>query len=291
MASLHDIRRRIKSVKSTEKITRAMKMVAAAKLRRAQEEVRCARPYSSKLKQVISHLARRIETLGEEPHPLLENRVRKGVVEVLVMTSDRGLCGAFNSNVARRAHQFIGELKQDYKEVYVSTLGKKGFESMTHGRHPIKTNYEGVLAKGDIVKAHKIAKEVCDRFIQEDLDGVWLVYNEFKSAISQSVVVKKMLPVEPVEIDSETADVDYVYEPGKHALLDHLVPRHFTVELHQAFLESLASEHGSRMTSMDNATRNAKEMTGKLTLTYNRARQAAITKELMEIIGGAEALS
>lgn len=291
MASLHDIRRRIKSVKSTEKITRAMKMVAAAKLRRAQEEVRRARPYSQRLSEVISHLARRIETLGEEPHPLLENRVQKGVVEVLVMTSDRGLCGAFNSNVVRRAQQFIGELKQDYKEVYVSTLGKKGFESMTHGKYAIKTNYEGVLAKGDIVKAHNIAKEVCNRFVQEDLDGVWLVYNEFKSAISQNVVVKKMLPVEPVEIDSETADVDYSYEPSKHALLDHLVPRHFTVELHQAFLESLASEHGSRMTSMDNATRNAKEMTGKLTLTYNRARQAAITKELMEIIGGAEALS
>ena len=291
MASLRDIRNRIKSVKGTQKITRAMKMVAAAKLRRAAEEVKASRPYATKLNEVISHLARRIETLGETPHPLLESRVETKTVEVIVLTSDRGLCGAFNSNIFREAHRFISELKKTYSEVRVSALGKKGYEALKYAGHDIRFHYEGTLAKGDILHATKIANEVCKEFIDDELDAVYLVYNEFKSALSQKVVVKKMLPVEPVQINSDTADVDYMYEPGKHKLLDELVPKSFTVELHQAFLESLASEHGSRMTAMDSATNNAKEMTAKLTLQYNRARQAAITKELMEIIGGAEALS
>lgn len=291
MSSLRDIRKRIKSVKSTEKITRAMKMVAASKLRRAQEEVRKSRPYASKLNQVISHLARRIETSGEEPHPLLQNRVQTKSVEVMVMTSDRGLCGAFNANIYRRANRFVDQLKEKYDEVRISTLGKKGHEALIHEGQDIRMHYEGALAKGDFFHAKAIAEEICKHFVEKELDAVWLVYNEFKSALSQKVVVKQMLPVVQDGLVSETADVDYIYEPGKHALIDTLVPKHFSIELHQAFLESLASEHGARMTAMDNATRNAKDMTGKLTLKYNRARQAAITKELMEIIGGAEALS
>ncbi len=291
MASLRDIRKRIRSVKSSEKITKAMKMVAASKLRRAQEEVRKARPYAMKLEEVIGHLAMRVASQGETPHPLLLDRPEKKRVEILVLTSDRGLCGAFNSNIVRRTQRFLFDMKPSHEEIRISTLGKKGFDAFTREGLPIRTNYTGVLEKVNFKKASEIAKEVCASYVADELDAVWLVYNEFKSAISQKVVVKQMLPIVPAVAPQGESPVDFLYEPAQGELLEQLLPQYFATELFQAFLESVASEYGARMTAMDNATRNAKEMIGSLTLQYNRARQAAITKELMEIIGGAEALA
>ncbi len=290
MASLRDIRKRIKSASSTAKITKAMKMVSASKLRRAQEEVKKARPYAVKLDEVIAHLTMRLQAQGEGVHPLLAKRSRKKKVEVLVLTSDRGLCGGFNGNIIRKSQRYIFDNQNNFEEIRISTIGKKGNDALRRANFDIRTNYEGVLAKPSFLKATEIATEMCNSFVNDKLDAVWLVYNEFKSAISQEVVIKQMLPVVPAKIKEGNVAVDYLYEPNQKDLLSHLVPRHFATKLFQAFLESLASEHGARMTAMDNAVRNAEDMISGLTLTYNRVRQAAITKELMEIISGAEAL-
>lgn len=291
MASLRDIRKRVRSVKSSEKITKAMKMVAAAKLKRAQDEVRRARPYADKMGQVVSRLAKRLEAQGEAPHPLLVNRPNKKRVEIIVLTSDRGLCGAFNSNIVRRSQRLLFDLKPKHEEVRISTLGKKGFDAFKRDGVLVRTNYTGVLDKPSYAKAATIAEEICSSYVNDELDAVYLVYNEFKSAISQKVTVKQLLPIAPEAAAADSGSTDYLYEPDQAELLGALLPRHFATQLFQSFLESLASEYGARMTAMDNATRNAKEMIASLTLQYNRARQASITKELMEIIGGAEALS
>jgi F-type H+-transporting ATPase subunit gamma len=289
MASLRETRNRIKSVRNTEKITRAMKMVAASKLRRAQEAVVRPRAYANKLEALMSAIALRLEANGEESHPLLVNRPKKNSVEVLLLTSDRGLCGALNSSVVRMAQRFIVD-HQDAEKISISTVGKKGFEGINRLALPLRKRYEAQAKVFDLDMANLIADELCARFLAHEIDAVYLIYNEFRSAISQEVVVRQILPVVRTALAPEALPIDYVYEPSQKDLLDALVPRHFATKLYQAFLESYASEQGARMTAMDNATRNAKEMTEKLTLQYNRARQAAITKELMEIIGGAEAL-
>ncbi len=283
MASLRDIRKRIKSVKNSEKITKAMKMVAAAKLKKAQDEVRKSKAYAHQLDAVVGRLAKRLENQGEAPHPLLQLHPDGQRTELLVLTSDRGLCGAFNSNIIRRAQRF---LKPDMR---VSTLGRKGYEALKRDGVQIRTNYSGIIEHPSYLKASQIAAELTQSYVDDHVDAVYLVYNEFKSAISQQVVIKQLLPILPAE--SVEDPVDYIYEPSQQELLNHLLPKHLATQLFQAFLESLASEHGARMTAMDNATRNAKEVISSLTLQYNRARQAAITKELMEIIGGAEALA
>lgn len=290
MASLRETKNRIKSVKNTEKITRAMKMVAASKLRRAQEAVTKPRPYAAKLAELMSALALRIENTTGESHPLLLDRPVKRNVDVLALTSDRGLCGALNSSVVRMTQRFLVDHAQDYPNIAVSTIGKKGFEGITRAGVIIRKHYEPVGKIFDMALANTIANELCERFLNHESDAVFLIYNEFKSAITQEVIIEQLLPVvrKPVEINQQP--IDYIYEPAQGELLEALVPRHFATRLYQAFLESYASEQGARMTAMDSATRNAKEMTEKLTLQYNRARQAAITKELMEIIGGAEAL-
>jgi F-type H+-transporting ATPase subunit gamma len=290
MASLRDIRKRIRSVKSSEKITKAMKMVAASKLRRAQEEVRKSRAFATGLEHLVSNVAKRSESAGEPAHPLLVDKPVKKRVEILVLTSDRGLCGAFNSNIIRRAQRFLLEMQPHYDEIRISTLGKKGFDAFRRERRPIRTNYTGVLDRPNYLKAAEIAHEVCDAYLRDELDAVFIVYNEFRSAISQQVVVKQLLPVMPAKEAEVGSSVEFLYEPNQEALLSELLPRYFATGLFQTFLESVASEYGARMTAMDNATRNAKEMNAALTLQYNRVRQAAITKELMEIIGGAEAL-
>ncbi len=289
MASLKSIRTRIKSVKSSEKITKAMKMVAASKLRKAQEEVRHARPYAQKLDEVVGRLAKRLSNQGEPPHPLLETHASQKRIELLVLTSDRGLCGAFNSNIIRKAQRFLTEMAPLHHEIRVSTLGRKGYEALRREGQMIRTNYVGILEHPSYLKASQIAEELTHSYVDDKLDALYLVYNEFKSAISQQVVVKRLLPIEPAE--SLEDPVDYIYEPGQKELLEQLLPRHLATQLYQAFLESVASEHGARMSAMDNATRNAKEVIGSLTLKYNRARQAAITTELVEIISGAEALA
>jgi F-type H+-transporting ATPase subunit gamma len=285
--SLRETKNRIKSVKNTEKITRAMKMVAASKLRRAQEAVIRPRPYAAKLLDLMSALAARIENSTGEAHPLLLERPIKKTVDILVLSSDRGLCGALNSSVVRTTQRFLLDHAPEFSHIALSTVGKKGFEALSRAGIAIRKHYEPSSKIADFSLANTIAKELCQRFLSHESDGVFLIYNEFKSAITQEIVIEQLLPVKKVAVLSP---VDYLYEPNQNELLEALVPKHFATRLYQAFLESYASEQGARMTAMDNATRNAKEMTDKLTLQYNRARQAAITKELMEIIGGAEAL-
>lgn len=289
MASLRDIRKRIKSVKNSEKITKAMKMVAAAKLKKAQDEVRNSKAYAHRMDEVVGRLAKRLETQGEAPNALLLDHPEKKRIELVVLTSDRGLCGAFNSNIIRRAQRFLTEMTPKHDEIRVSTLGRKGFETLKREGIDIRTNYTGILEHPSYLKASQIAAELSTSYVNDSVDAIYLVYNEFKSAISQQVVVKQLLPIVPAE--SVEDPVDYIYEPSQKELLEHLLPKHLATQLYQSFLESLASEHGARMTAMDNATRNAKEVISSLTLKYNRARQAAITTELMEIIGGAEALA
>lgn len=288
MSSLRETKNRIKSVQSTEKITRAMKMVAASKLRRAQEAVLAPRSYADKLLAMVSSIASKMKNSDAEIHPLLASREKKERVLVLSLTSDRGLCGALNSSVVRSTHRFIFDHQDQFGDIAIATIGKKGFEGLNRLGLKIEKNYGSNSGVFDYETASSIASELCERFLKQDLDAIYLVYNEFKSAINQDVVVKQLLPVKRQE--EPQVMVDFLYEPDQKELLESLVSKHFATMLYQAFLESYASEQGARMTAMDNATRNAKEMTEKLTLQYNRARQAAITTELMEIIGGAEAL-
>jgi len=288
--SLRDIRRRIGSVKSTQQITKAMKMVAAAKLRRAQEAITRARPYAVLLEQTLARVASRAAADEATAHPLLVARPAR-VAELVVITSDRGLAGGFNSNVVRRAQRFIVETAGTYDKVLVSTIGRKGRDALKARRVEMRKDFTGVHARLSYEKAHEIASEYSQRYLAGEVDAVFLLFNEFKSAISQVVRLKQFLPIE-TEPSSEAANagIDFLYEPSREELLADLVPRHLDVQMWRALLDSAASEHGARMTAMEAATKNAAEMIGSLSLQYNRARQAYITKELMEIVGGAEAL-
>jgi F-type H+-transporting ATPase subunit gamma len=282
------IRSRIVSVKNTQKITRAMKLVAAARLRRAQENITRMRPYALQTLKMLSSLAART---GEDEalHPLLARRPPTNVM-LIVLTSDRGLAGSFNASVSKAAFRFYEQLKQQGSHVTVGAIGKKGRDYLRRRGVPIKHVFSNIYEDLSYAKASTIGDAVVSEYASRDLDACYLVYNEFKSAITQKVTVERILPIEPMPvIENETA-VDYIYEPNQKALLHTLLPLYVNVEIYRALLESVASEHGSRMTAMDNATRNAKQMIDRLTLQANRARQAAITTELMEIIGGAEAL-
>jgi F-type H+-transporting ATPase subunit gamma len=293
MATLRDIRKRIKSTKNTQKITKAMKMVSAAKLRRAQDRMLAARPFADRLAATVAALAARAEHLGEAAHPLLVKRpgaTSGGKVEVLLITSDRGLCGAFNSNAVRRTMRHRFEHKETAKHMQVSTVGKKGGEGMKRERVPVRKHYEGVFDDLSYKHAQDIATEYAEMYINGEIDSLTLVYNEFVNAATQRIVVDPVLPMQALEGAGDATLVDYEYEPSREELLSSLLPRQLATRIYRALLESLASEHAARMTAMENASKNAKEMVDSLTLGYNRARQAAITKELMEIIGGAEAL-
>ncbi len=289
MASLRDIRKRIKSVQNTAKITGAMKMVAAAKLRRAQEAVEHARPYADKMHRLLSDVAIRAEREGESPHPLLERRA-PDKVELVLMTSDRGLCGGFNSNITRRGERFLWEQAEAHHEIRLSTIGRKGTDHFKRKKAELRHAYTDVFDELNYAQAVNIAGELARYYIEEDLDAIYLLYNEFKNAASQRVTLLQLLPIEPAEVDPEQSVIEFEYEPSKRHILDELLPRYLSTAIYQALLESAAGEHGARMTAMEAATKNAKEMISKLTLKYNRARQAAITTELMEIIAGAEAL-
>jgi len=286
--SLRDIRRRIGSVKSTQQITKAMKMVAAAKLRRAQEAITRARPYAVLLEKSLNRVASRATAEEGAAHPLLASRKVKRV-ELVVITSDRGLAGGFNSNVVRRAQRFLVENADKYEEITVSTIGKKGRDSLKARKVALRKDYTGVHAKLSFEKAHEIAGELSERFLSGEVDAVFLLFNEFKSAIAQVVRLKQFLPVETGPAEA-AASVDFLYEPSRSELLADIVPRHLDVQVWRALLDSGASEHGARMTAMEAATKNAAEMIGALSLQYNRARQAYITKELSEIVSGAESL-
>lgn len=292
MASLKDLRRRIGSVKSTRKITRAMKLVAAARLRRAQEAIVRMRPYAYRMGDMVAELSR-----GQDPssHPLLAVREpRKSLV--LVLTSDRGLAGAFNSNVNKVALQWIQQHLPEREEVALHVVGKKGRDYFKRRAVvPIGKIHTDVIPDVTLAKASNIGRELVAAYLDGSYDEVLIVYNEFKSAILQNVRVEKLLPIDPLEYDVDDSVIappssDTLFEPSQGDVLDAILPAHINVQIFRALLESVASEMGARMTAMENATKNAGELVAKLTLQYNRARQAAITTELTEIVSGAEAL-
>lgn len=287
MPNLRDIKRRIRSVKNTQQITKAMKLVAASKLRKAQQAILVARPYAIKIMHVLNHLAARCNL---DLHPLLENREGNKVL-YLVITSDKGLCGGFNGSVLRRAMREVEANRG--KDISFVIAGKKGKEFFRVRPQKILHEYLDWTRDFDYMKADEIADLLAGMFAEKTVDRVFVVYNEFKSVMQQDVVVEQLLPVVPeeMEVGREVGHVvDYIYEPDEETIMEDLVKRYMTVQVYRAFLESSASEHGARMTAMDSATRNAGDMIGGLSLTYNKARQAYITKELIEIVNGAEAL-
>ncbi|HEY7648880.1 MAG TPA: ATP synthase F1 subunit gamma [Methylomirabilota bacterium] len=291
MATLRDIRRRIRSVQSTQKITRAMKLVAAAKLRRAQERILAARPYASKMRELLGNLVSAAGAEGDAAHPLLEQR-QGPRRQIVIITADRGLAGAFNSNIIRRALEFIRQ--SNAPDVTLVVVGRKGRDFYRRRRQwTIKRDLIGFWDR--LAFGH--AAELADFFMQQYLDGevdeVHLVYNEFRSVAVQRPVREQLLPIErgaSREGAEVSAAVDYIYEPGPEAILNDLLPRHVRTQVFRALMESLAGEYGARMTAMEAATKNASEMIEVLTVQYNKARQEKITKELLDIVGGAEAL-
>jgi len=287
MPSLKDIKKRISSVKNTRQITKAMKMVSAAKLRRAQDAVVAARPYANKMLDVLSSLALREES---EAHALLQER-GKGRALVLLLTADRGLCGGFNGNVSKGAERFIRANAEGYEGYDLMIVGRKGREYLKSrpGMEIVKV-YENVTGSISYSTAALIGQEIVENYVAEKYDAVFFVYNAFRSAISQDVTIDKLLPIVPKQVAEGAHVAEYLYEPNRSEVLEQILPKHIEVQIFRGLLESVASEHGARMSAMDSASKNASEMIGKLTLQYNRARQAAITKELMEIISGAEAI-
>ncbi|MDP9034654.1 MAG: ATP synthase F1 subunit gamma [Myxococcota bacterium] len=298
MPSLKTIRNRITSTKATQKITRAMKMVAGARLTRAQQRIVSMRPYALKTAEVLRSVAGTlVETQSpDEPvHPLLAQRPEKRTL-LVVVSSDRGLCGALNTNINKSAERAWHEKATKGVDVAFVTLGRKGREHFARRRAPMSKDFARVYDGLDLSKARGIARWLVPRFERGEFDSVYVVFSEFKSAITQRVVVERLLPVgEPRASGTgereNVAPTDILYEPNRGALLDRLVPMYVEISLYRALLETQASFFGAQMTAMDAATRNATDLIASLTLQYNRARQAAITKELMEIIGGAEALS
>jgi F-type H+-transporting ATPase subunit gamma len=285
MASLKSIRKRIISVRNTRQITKAMKMVAAAKLRRAQENVLAARPYAEKLAQVLQRLA---GSGGHTGSPLLQKEKTEKAL-LIVITSDRGLCGGFNANICKTAEAFLRENSSKYTEISLLTIGRKAYEYLRK-RATIRKNYSNILSTMSYQEASLISKELIEGYLADEYDVVYLLYNAFKSVMSQDITLKQLLPVEPPQVPDGEFLPDAIYEPSKEELLQELFPKNIEVQLFHAMLESIAAEHGARMTAMDSATKNATEMMAKLTLQYNRARQAVITTELMEIISGAESI-
>jgi F-type H+-transporting ATPase subunit gamma len=300
LANLKLIRKRIASVKSTQKITRAMKMVAGARLNRAQQRILAMRPYALRTAQALGAVADAEARLASEgaaaEHPLLVRREEKRSL-LLVITSDRGLCGAFNSNINRTAERLWRERDRAGQSVQVAVIGRKGRDYFRRRKAPVYHVFGGVWDQLDLDQARSIARTVLRPYIAGEVDSIYLVYNEFKSAMSQRVVAEKLFPIEQSRGEAaessgneQKAEPQFIFEPSKPALLEQLVPMYVEISILRALYESMASELGARMTAMDSATKNASEMIAKLTLQYNRARQAAITTELMEIIGGAEAL-
>jgi len=288
VATLRDIKRRINAVQSTSKITKAMKMIAAVKFRKAQQRMFELRPYAERMQMAISRLV--ASTLETEIHPLLAVRPRKNV-EVLVMTSDRGLCGAFNTNVIKGAAKHIASLKAEGLDVSISSVGKKAKDYLKRRNVEVRNSWTGISGKVSYANAQEIAANIIESYTNEIIDEVVVVYNEFKSVSAHKVVFARLLPLAPVEVTEDTEPVvDFIYEPSKEEIFSSLIPKNVEIQIFRALLESQASEEAARMSAMENATKSANEMISKLTLQYNKARQASITKELMDIVGGVEAL-
>ncbi|HYC89292.1 MAG TPA: ATP synthase F1 subunit gamma [Thermoanaerobaculia bacterium] len=286
MPSTIDLRRRIRSVKNTQQITKAMKMVAAAKLRRAQERMMAARPYSAALRQVLASMSTRVDM---NQHPLLQEREQENKVLLVVVTADRGLAGAFNTNILRAAQNAI--LEKAWPEVHLLPIGRKALDFFKRRRWPILRQATGVYQALSLDTARDIATGVTNDFVSGEFDAVYVIYNEFKSIIAQRVTLDRLLPLprEWATDQPQDAAIDYLYEPDPAAILSDLLPKHIEFQLYRVLLESAAAEQGARMTAMESATKNASEMISHLTLTYNRIRQASITKEIIEIVSGAAA--
>jgi len=290
MATLRDIQKRIKAVQNTQKITKAMKMVAAAKLRKVQTRMLDLRPYADKMHDVLMSLAKGAD---RESHPLLAFRPRK-TVEVVVVTSDRGLCGAFNTNILKAAQKCIDDYKKEGFAISVSTVGKKSKDYFRRRGIETRKSWTGISGNVRFANAEEIANEIKENYINETVDEVTVVYNAFKSMVAQTVTTVKLLPLAPMEeaeeSSAESSSADFIYEPSMDAIFDRLIPRNVDIQIYRALLESSASEEAARMSAMENATQSCTEMVGSLTLQFNKARQASITGELMDIVGGVEAL-
>ena len=285
MPALTDIRRRIRSVKSTQQITKAMKMVSAAKLRRAQDAMFAARPYARKMMEVLNELAARAPA---HAHPLLEERGDARIL-LVVVTSDKGLCGGFNANLIRAAARFIEEHRAH--DLSLDLVGRKGRDYFKRRALKVRTERVGVFQALKFTTAQTIAREATEVFTAGKADRVYLLYNEFKSVIAQKITVEQLLPIPRAHIDPKEPPLDYLYEPGPEGIFASILPRHVETQVWRALLESAAAEHGARMTAMDAASKNAGEMIQSLTLYMNKVRQAAITKEIIEVVSGAGAPS
>ena len=291
MASLDDLKKRISSVKSTQKITKAMKMVAAAKLRRAQENAEKGRPYSEKINSIILNLSRVI-TDKENTHKLLSGTGEENVHLCVVLTADRGLCGGFNSNIIKKAKAYFQKLKEDGKDLKIITVGSKGYDQLKRiysDKIIDKISFKD-SKNANFFDASKVGKIIIERFENKEFDICTIFYNQFKNVITQIPQEQQIIPLKTDKENGNISKDNYEFEPDEDEILNKLLPKNISTQIFKAMLENSASEQGSRMSAMDNATRNAGEMVDKLTIQYNRSRQAAITKELIEIISGAESL-
>jgi F-type H+-transporting ATPase subunit gamma len=283
MATLRDIQRRIRSVQSTQKITRAMKLVAAAKLRRAQERILSARPYATKMAELLGNL---VSGTDGAAHPLLEQREGPRR-QIVIVTADKGLAGAFNSNIIRRSLELVRE--SSAADLTLVVVGRKARDFYRRRPYTVKRDLIGFWDRLAYSHACELADFFMEQYLAGEVDEVWLLYNEFRSVAVQRPVRVQLLPIPRTE-EHTTETVDYIYEPGPEEILGELLPRHVRMQVYRALMESAAGEHGARMTAMEAATSNAKEMIEVLTIQYNKARQEKITKELLDIVGGAEAL-
>jgi len=291
MASLDDLKKRIASVKSTQKITKAMKMVAAAKLRKAQESAEKGRPYSEKINNVILNLSSGISDKENAPK-LLSGTGNDKVHLCVVMTSDRGLCGGFNSNIIKKAKSYFSKILSEGKELKIITVGSKGNDQLKrmYGDKIVENISFKESKNANYFDADKVGKIVIDKFESSEFDICTIFYNQFKNVITQIPQAQQIIPLNSEDSEENTSEESYEFEPDEDEILSNLLPKNISTQIFKAMLENSASEQGSRMSAMDNATRNAGEMVDKLTIQYNRSRQAAITKELIEIISGAESL-
>lgn len=290
MATLRDIKRKIDAVKKTQQITRAMNMVAASKLRTTQQQLDQFVPYATQLTEIMNRVAAGVEPEG---FPLLMAHEEVVKVELISLTADRGLCGAFNTNLIAAADKFIQEKEQEGLELSLTQLGRKGRDYFRRRKRPVRVFHEGMLNKPNYGDASALGQEVIDLFLSHEVDEVYVCYAEFINIVTQRPVIKKLLPIAPETMEEEGQEqelLEYIFEPSREGVLNDLLPNYIKLQLLEVFFQTAVSEHAARMAAMDNAVNNCKEMVRDLTLVYNKARQAAITAELMDIVGGVEAL-
>jgi len=290
MATLRDIKRKIDAVKKTQQITRAMNMVAASKLRTTQQQLDQFVPYATQLTEIMNRVAAGVEPEG---FPLLMAHEEVVKVELISLTADRGLCGAFNTNLIAAADKFIQGKEQEGLELSLTQLGRKGRDYFRRRKRPLRVFHEGMLNKPNYADASALGQEVIDLFLSHEVDEVYVCYAEFINIVTQRPVIKKLLPIAPETMEEEGQEqelLEYIFEPSREGVLNDLLPNYIKLQLLEVFFQTAVSEHAARMAAMDNAVNNCKEMVRDLTLVYNKARQAAITAELMDIVGGVEAL-